>query len=140
MSLRSAITAAIRGGKGLPRSTDALITDIDAEFKAVAGKIGPFDPGVDTGAETVTGNITSAVSSVITANLIGSLLVTIPEQPNADYLVLVTFESEGTIALDEDLLPPVIDTKTTTSFVLRVLTGGAATRLVSCSVLIVPVA
>lgn len=108
-------------------------------YKPVAGKIGPFDPGVDTGAETATGNLTSAVSSVITADLIGSLLVTIPTQPDANYMVFLTYESEGTVADDEDLLPMVIDTKTTTTFIIRVLTGSALTRSVSISVLVVPV-
>ncbi|MDE0896743.1 MAG: hypothetical protein OSB10_09175 [Planctomycetota bacterium] len=138
MSLSSAITAAIRGGKGLPRSIAALVTDADAQFKAVAGKIGPFDPAVTATTTTVSGNITSATASVAAVG-IANVAVVIPTQPNADYLVLLTVESEGTVAADEDLLPPIIDAKTTTGFNIRTVNGAVLTRSVSFNVLIVPV-
>ncbi|KKN34458.1 hypothetical protein LCGC14_0793570 [marine sediment metagenome] len=139
MSIRSAIDALGLGGKGFPRALVPVIAEMDKELKAVAGKIGPFDPAVDTGAETVTGNITSATSSVASAG-IGNLAVVIPEQPNANYMVLVTAESEGTVTADEDVLPPIVDAKTTTGFNLRMVNGLVVTRSISYNILILPVA
>ena len=139
MSLRSAIDAAAIGGKGLRKSLDPVIDIVDTELKSVAGKIGPFDPAIDAGAEAVTGNITSATSSVAAAG-IGSLAVVIPAQADANYMVMLTVESEGTVASDEDIGPLIVDAKTTTGFVIRVVNGAVLTRAISINVLVIPVA
>ena len=81
--------------------------------KVLVGYVDIDDIGAGTTA-TVGGDLSSATKT--NGSGISTITVNFPDLGHTNYSVQITTESQGTIGLDNDIYPPVVDTKTSSSF------------------------